>query len=528
MSTISEITETLDRWTRRWRWQRAITWSLRGFSIGLFVILATALIGLYQANLLRNEFLILVISASLFFPFAAGAIAFLYPILPIRAARHFDLLFHLEERISTALELQQPQKNPIPQEMIQRQLEDAVAASKTVYIKRRLSLHVRLREVIPALVLITALGVLWFRGDDWFKASQLARDVEMEVAQQQADVEKMIEEINSNQALSDEQKQALTQPLQEAMQSLQENPSLENSVSVLTRTGEKLQSLSNPQSQQTQQALTQAGSEIAQQKNSPMQSVGNELAQGNYVSAASQLENIDLNNLNPAEQKQLADQLDELADSLSSTNPKLADELSQAANSIRSGDMTTAQQALSNAAKSLSQAGQQITFSQMASQSAAQIQNGAREVLAAGGSQQTASTGQGHTPGEGSSNSGGSGSGSGNDAGNPQSGDEAGSSPIPQDNGPGDGGETAYEQIYAPSLLGGEGGPDVNLPNSGNGEGDVIGQGPVTPGNPGSSLVPYSEVYAEYEQINNQAIENGEIPPQFIQIIKNYFDSLKP
>jgi hypothetical protein len=76
--------------------------------------------------------------------------------------------------------------------------------------------------------------------------------------------------------------------------------------------------------------------------------------------------------------------------------------------------------------------------------------------------------------------------------------------------------------------LGGEGGPQVNLPSSGQNGGDVIGQGPTTPGEPGTSTVPYNEVYAQYEQINNQAMENSDIPPSFIQIIKNYFDSLKP
>ena len=56
----------------------------------------------------------------------------------------------------------------------------------------------------------------------------------------------------------------------------------------------------------------------------------------------------------------------------------------------------------------------------------------------------------------------------------------------------------------------------------------MIGQGPTTPGEQGSSTVPYNEVYSQYEQLNNQAIENGDIPPSFMQIIKNYFDSLKP
>ena len=50
-----------------------------------------------------------------------------------------------------------------------------------------------------------------------------------------------------------------------------------------------------------------------------------------------------------------------------------------------------------------------------------------------------------------------------------------GNSPIQQNNGPGDGGEASYEQIYAPSRLGGEDGPQVDLPNSGEG-GEVIGE----------------------------------------------------
>jgi hypothetical protein len=86
---------------------------------------------------------------------------------------------------------------------------------------------------------------------------------------------------------------------------------------------------------------------------------------------------------------------------------------------------------------------------------------------------------------------------------------------------------TSYEQIYAPTLLGGEGGPIVNLPGSAQG-GDVVGQGPTTPTDPGQSLVPYNQVLPQYEQANQNAIDNGSIPFQFIQIIHSYFDSLKP
>ena len=86
---------------------------------------------------------------------------------------------------------------------------------------------------------------------------------------------------------------------------------------------------------------------------------------------------------------------------------------------------------------------------------------------------------------------------------------------------------TSYEQIYAPTLLGGAGGPIVDLPGSAQ-DGNVIGQSSTTPADPGQSLVPYNQVLPQYEQANQKAIDNGSIPFQFAQIIRSYFGSLKP
>ena len=536
MVTSTNLSQILHAWIRRFRWQRALIWVSRGFILGLALSLGIGLLGIYQTQLLRDEFLALVISISLLVPLLSGLIALLWPIQPLKAARTFDLLFHLNERVSTALEIA-GHPEPGPDEMIDRQLQDAIAASQRVNLRRDLPLVYNLREGLASLLLIVLMSMVWFRGESWFHAAQQRRNVEQAVAEQTAQIEEIIKQIETNEALSEEQKEAITKPLQEAAQSLQENLSLENSVSVLTSTGEQLQALTDPESQQMSQALQETGDQLARQEGSPLQSVGQELAQGDNVDAASQLENLNVSGLSAAEQGQLADQLDAMADSLQSTNPQLANQLRQAADALRNGNTTAAQQALSEAAQSLARAGQQITFSQAANQTASQLQQGAGQVLAAGGgSQQVNQTGQGNQPsqGQGSNQStqangtGGSGSGSGPDSGNPQTGDEAGTSPIDQGNGPGDGGETTYEQIYAPTLLGGENGPQVNLPSSGENNGEVIGQGPTTPGNPGESLVPYSEVYSQYEQVNNQAMENHEVPSQFTEIIRNYFDSLKP
>jgi len=189
------------------------------------------------------------------------------------------------------------------------------------------------------------------------------------------------------------------------------------------------------------------------------------------------------------------------------------------------------QRALSDAFTQLGNTGQQVMYSQTAQQAASQMQAGAGQMLAAGGGGQPSQQGNASIPGanaqpEPTNGGSGSGSGSGDAPETNQPGNEAGSSPIPQNNGPGDGGESTYEQIYAPSLLGGAGEDTLGLPTSGD-EGDVVGTSPTT-AESGESLVPYTEVYSQYNQFNRQAIENGEVPVQFMDVIRNYFGSLQP
>jgi hypothetical protein len=491
------------------------------------------LIFLSQARLLRGEFLALVGVFSLAVTLIAAAVAYFWPLEPLKAARYFDLVFHLDERVSTALELSRNGKSSTD-EMIRRQLEDAAIAARGIQPDQFLPLRLKKLEGLLALVFVLLIGLLWFQGGSWFQAAQQARAVEQAVAEQKASIEEILSQIQDNNSLREEQKQALTTPLEEALQGLEQNPSLEGSVSVLTSTGEKLQALSDPQMQQLAQTLKETGGQLAGQEGSPLQSVGQALAEGNVLAAASELAKLDVSNLSQSEAEGLASQLESMAQALASTNPGLASQLNSAAQALRKGDPAAAEQALNQAAQSLSQAGQQVTFSQTAGQAAGQMRQGAGQVLAAGGGQQAGQAGQASAQGAGTNQggqtdgTGGAGSGSGSDAGSsPSAGSEAGSSPIPQNNAPGDGGERAYEQIYAPTLLGGEDGPAVGLPGSGE-DGTVIGEGPSTPSEPGESLVPYDQVYSQYEQANRQAIENSEVPVQFMQIIRNYFDSLEP
>jgi hypothetical protein len=527
MTTISELSHTLNNWIRHLRMQRALTWLVRGLTLGLVIALVGGVIALYRLDLLREEFVALVLMSAVGTSVIASIIAYLWPVEQLRAARYFDRAFRLGERVSTALELDRDHESS---QLAHRQMEDALRASRGVKPMQHLPLQVQGRE-LPGILLITILvALVWFRGDAWFKAAAQARAVEDAVAAETAQIEELIEQIESNQALSEEQQQQLVEPLQQALGELQNDPSLEGSVSVLTSTAQKLEGMSSEQTEQMSQALLQTGNELSQQ-DGPMQSVGENLAQGNNAAAANELANMDLSQMSDAEKGQLAGQLSSMAQSLATTNLQLAQQLNNAAQALQNGDQAAAQQALNQAAQSLAQAGQQVTMSQTAGQASQQMQQGAQQVITAGGGQaQTpggngqqgqgiAQTGQTNGPG---------GSGAGNGEGTEgTSGNEAGNTPIDQNNGPGDGGEAEYEQIYAPTLLGGEDGSTVNLPSSGQ-EGEVIGQGPTDPSQPGQSLVPYNEVYAQYDEFNREAMESGQIPLSFMDIIRNYFDSLEP
>jgi hypothetical protein len=131
MSTIADLNRPLHTWIRRLRVQRALTWSLRGLIVGLLLSLAIGSFMLYQAKILQTEFLAFIISASLITAILFGLISALWRIHPLEAARRFDLLFHLDERVSTALELTRL-PSLISPEILNRQLADAVAAARDV------------------------------------------------------------------------------------------------------------------------------------------------------------------------------------------------------------------------------------------------------------------------------------------------------------------------------------------------------------------------------------------------------------
>jgi hypothetical protein len=424
-----------------------------------------------------------------------------------------------------------------------------------VNARQQLPLQIKgVDALITALLLAAVLIVAW-RGEAFFQVAAQTRAVQQAIAEEAAKVEELRQQIEADRTLTDEQRREMLEALKETQQRLKEAQSIEQATAVLTQGEKKFESLTSNQAEAQAEALRQAGRKLSQAEGDALRAFGQNLAEGDFLAASENLRNIDLSQLSAEGKAQLANQLGNMAETVQASNPELAQQLREAADAARSGDAQHAQQALEQAAQAISQTAQQVARSNVARKVTAQMGQGRQRMIAAGQSAQGQTAqgdpssagnqaGQGNQPGQGSqagqgsgqngssaqNGSGGSGSGSGRgsgDSGNAQ-GPEAGSNPIDQNNGPGDGGETTYEPIYAPQRLGGSGGDTVTLPGSGDPNGEVMGQSGVTPGTNNTSRVPYTQVIAEYANAYRQAIDSEQVPPQLRDLIRQYFSSLEP
>lgn len=540
---LRELNTILRGWMRRERLRRSLRAAGWGLAAGLVLALIAALVALPLRLLLPRELLLLSLSLALAGLLSAALIPLLRPWQPLRAARYFDRKLGLLERVSTALETvdgsldsaapralnpQTSRLNPFPALL----LADALRSARSANPARDLPIEIPWRAWAASAVLAAALISSAWWGRAAFQATSQARLVHAAIAQAQAQVEEIQKEIAANEALTPEQQAALNEILEQTRRALESASSAEDAANALSQSERELRALQDPAAEALAGQLRSGGESLAQAQGSPLQPFGEQLAQGDFTAAGQELSNLDLASLSPEALQALADSLSASAQTLQDADPQLAASLQSAAGSLREGDLTAAQAQLQQAAGQIAQAGAQQAQSAAAARAAQGLQPGQDGIAAAGNLASqggVAQTGQGAS-GQGQSSSGGAsagGAGRGEGTGSEAAGAQAGAAPIQGDNGPGDGGQTPYEPVYAPQRLGGEGGADVQLPGQGE-PGEVIGRGPAAPGAPGGSSVPYVDVLPAYADAYRRAMDSGQVPASMRDLVRDYFSHLTP
>ncbi|MBI5829867.1 MAG: hypothetical protein HZB20_10110 [Chloroflexi bacterium] len=539
--SISELEHTLSSWLSWYRFRRMVNWAGRGLTLGLMIAFGFAVVARLRAVLSLEQLIQIAVLASALGAGWGAVAAWLWPTSQSAAARYFDLQFGLGERTSTALELAR-RKIVAPEWLARDQLADALNAARAVNPRARLPIHVRRIEWVSLLLAAALVAASLAIPNRQFAVLAQQQAVQQAVAQQVKALEAIRQQIKDDPRLTDAQKEQLTQPLNEAIAQLQTGAlTRQQAVSALTQAQQQLQQLADPNALAQGQALQSAGQQLSQ--NSASQAVGEALQNNDLNAAAQALGSIDTSQMSAAQQQQLAQSLSQAASQLQSTNPQLAQQLQSAADALQNGDTQAAQSALSSAANALSAQASQVTTAQAAAAAAGQVANGQQSMAQAGQAQQGAQgqgqggqqgqgqngqsqNGQGASQGQGQGQGGGAGRGE-SDGGTGQGG-EAGSTTGPSNNGPGDGGVRTYEPIYSPYHLGGTGGPEAPLAGTGDPGSEVVGEGPSRPPTSGAAQVPYNEVYDQYYQSAQYAIDSGAVPPGFKPVIKDYFSSLEP
>jgi hypothetical protein len=471
---------------------------------------------------------------------AVFLVVYLYPRPPTSIARRSDARMRLGERLATALEIQDGNL-PVPHEIARRQRDDARAAAARADPSRAFRPIFPARQAWMAAILLAVLitGFLLPNPQDARLARQQA---EREAIEKQVErLEKVRSEIAAAESLDPAEREALLQELDEAIRELRDNSlSGEEALARLAETEGRLQELRDETIDEDTAALWEAGRQAAQGEQT--REMGRALVEGNYAAAAEAAAALgeQLPQLTPEQLAAVAERLEAMADVLGETAPELSQALQDAAAAMRQGDLDAARQALRRAAEQTEQAGQQIATQDAIEGALGQIQEGRRE-LAQSSQQRQGQQGQGQQgqgqqgqgqqgqgqQGQGQQGQGSSGSGSGDadgagGSGTPQPPD----GPIPP-NAPGQAGETQYDPIYAPEQLGEGEGEQVHIVGQGEG-GPTSGESGGAPPLDEEALVPYDEVYTDYQAQAASALENSYIPRSVKEYVRAYFSSLDP
>lgn len=580
--------QTVQRWDRRLRWKQVVFWLPASILPGLLLGIALGFVARMRPLLMPDQLALITALA------VAGGIAglflygFLKPRTSLEAARRFDVMFSLQERVSTALELLEG-RIQAQEELAAYQLADATARASQIEVKDKLPLRINWRLWAGTGLLFVLLLLLLLLPNPQVAAmnSITARQVALDDAA--AEVRDITQTVAADPNLTDEQRAELLQALKNSQETL-ERPevSLEEAYAALNEAQAQLQDQSELFSQKVnadQQAMQNAA-DVLRNAAPPDSNNSTQSEQSSLSEMLNQLAQ-QADSMNAQSQQNAANALQQAADQLANTDPALADQLQQAAQNLQDGDTQAAQQNLQQAQQQAQNAQQQTQAAQQLSQ---QLQQGSQQLAEQaqqltqsqsgqpqdspnqsgqpqaqqsgsqpGDQSQAGDTGeaQQQQPGEGDQGQAGSpqaGSGemqstnqtggeSGNNPG--QSPDGAGASagdapggagtdetnagrsgPIEANNNPDGQGVGQYESIFAPQHIGGQGTEQIVLePDASNAP---AVEGEFAENAAGDVNVPYNQVFSDYSNAANRALESDYIPLGLRDVIRDYFSSLEP
>ncbi len=452
---------------------------------------------------------------------AGAMLGYLWPMPLPRRLRLFDQRLHLADRLTTAWELAQG-RITAPAALVQLQRMETLDVARAIDPQPAFPLYPPRTVGVAALVLLPALALALFLANPQ-ESVLIQREAQQQAtAAAIAQLEAMQETLATNDTLSEAERAAALQALEEALATLRDRRSTPTEQQAALSAAERqLAELRSPETAAQLQWLAEATPLSSAEVVQPLAEA---LQRGDAEAAAAYLRDLldptGKRPLTAEETLALADAFQQMADALNATDPALAEQLAAAAQEIYSGDIASARAAVQQAAETLSEAAQANAANQTLAQAQAAVQQ-AQEGLGASQRQTTASTppqGAAAQPGasgtQGEAGTGGQGQTTGDAAGMPGSGNKTHSEDA--------GSSQPYGSTEAPRLAG-EGG-EITLPR----QATASGSPRPTTGLPGEARIPYQDAYATYAEAAQADLSRNVYPPALRAYVREYFNGLEP
>lgn len=386
MEVNRQLRRHLFRWNLRLRLAESLTWGPWGAATGLGLGLTLALAARLWPLLMARWVGVLAGALTLAGVMAGLTVVWVRPRGLTRLAAMFDRRLMLAERLATAVEIGIGRLRAVPA-MADAQLSDALSAARRVEATTLLPLRASRRALIAFLVLAAALVVLlWLPNPQEDLLLQRAA-VRAAIEEQIEELEALQEEVAQTEKLTEAERRALLQALEEALAGLAEGQATpEEAVAALSEAEQALAELQDPGAAGARAGLERAAEGMSDSELT--HEIADALASGDYERAAEALAAFGSEDgvmLTREQELELARELAQAADALAESDPALAEELARAAEAIERGEIGDAREAIGEAARRMGETGERVERQETVEGTLAELQEGREQIAQAGG-----------------------------------------------------------------------------------------------------------------------------------------------
>ncbi len=445
----------------------------------------------------------------------------------MQIAQGVDLELDLKERLSTALAMEGRPR----QSLTRLQHQDALMVAAAIIPAEAFGLTWLVKSLATGAVLISLVLVSAIMPNPRDADIKQRAEIEAQAKKQAQQIEKTRKEIEAANDISPEMKEELIKKLEELAKALQRNPgNLEQALADLSKLEQELKREIDPNQASRQALLESLASQLAQATGEKKSQDAMQTSEQALDKLAEQIEKMD------AEQRQqLAQNLAQAAAQAGqSGDAQLSQALASLAQAVQSGEAQSVQKASQDAKAALSAMSTKMA-DQAALQRAIAQANASQQALAQTGRQVAQANGN---PGQ--SNPG-SMLGNSQTAGSRVSGGGTRANKLPpatggrrnvnpQGNAPNVPATQLESQVYVPWQKAPSNGTQVFIPGQDTQQGQTTTTESQNPqaGIVNPALIPYAQVFYNYMNAANQAIDHDYIPTDLIDYVKLYFSSLEP